>query len=349
MEKIRWNNDYSRGAHAAVLQALAETNEYSYEGYGLDTWCGKAADEIRNCLDCGREEADIHFLPGGTQTNYTVIAAALRSYQGVISADTAHIHTHETGAVEHAGRKILTLPGKNGKLTAENIAAEAEKYRTSGIQEHITQPKMVFLSFPSEYGTLYSRRELKAIREVCSEYGMYLYIDGARMSYGLASPRCDLTAADLAWLADAFYIGGTKCGALFGEAAVLLNDDLKDHFRSCMKQNGAMLAKSWLMGLQFHALFKDGLYFEIARRADQAAMRLKDAFAAAGIPFYLESFTNQQFVIVTGAQMELLGRRHIFEYDHRAADGRHCIRFCTSWSTRDEDLESLISDIATLK
>ncbi len=343
---IRWNNDYNRGAHPAILQAMAETNGNSYPGYGLDEWCERASAEIKKYLN--NDHAEIHFMLSGTQVNYTVIAAALRPYQGVISASTGHINVHETGAVENTGHRIHAVPGKDGKLTAEKIAAEAEKYRSSDIQEHITQPKMVFLSFPSEYGTIYSRQELQDIRNVCDTYGLYLYIDGARMGYGLGSDTCDVTLADIAGFADAFYIGGTKCGALFGEAVVLLHEDLKDHFRSYIKQNGAMLAKGWLLGLQFHTLFKDGLYFEITRHASQAAMKIRAAFEARQIPFYFESSTNQQFVILTDSQMEQIGKNHIFEYEQKLDSGQHVVRFCTSWSTRDEDVDVLVSDIQGL-
>lgn len=340
---IRWNNDYNHGAHPSVLDALVKTNTQNYGGYGLDEWCEKAAGLIKAAS--GAMDADIHFLTGGTQVNYTVIAAALRPYQGVISADSGHIQTHETGAVENTGHKIHVIPGVNGKLTAAGIAAEAANYRTSGVKEHITQPKMVYLSFPSEYGTIYSGEELRAIRAVCDKYGLYLFIDGARLGYGLGSCKCDVTLADLAKTADVFYIGGTKCGALFGEAVVILHRDLKENFRSYMKQNGGMLAKGWLLGLQFYTLFKDGLYFEITRTADEAAMRIRSAFEARNIPLFVDSFTNQQFVILTKAQMEQLGKRHVYEYQAKLDDDRHCVRFCTSWSTTPEDLEILLKDI----
>lgn len=344
---IRWNNDYNRGAHPSVLKALEETNQQSYGGYGLDEWCKKASDEIKTYL--GNVHADIHFMNGGTQVNFTVIAAALRPYQSVISADNGHINAHETGAVENTGHKILALPGINGKLTADEIAVEAENYRTSGTKEHITQPKMVFLSFPSEYGTIYSRQELQDIRMVCDKYEMYLFIDGARLGYGLGSCQCDVTLSDLAAVADVFYIGGTKCGAIFGEAVVIIHGDLKDNFRSYIKQNGGMLAKGWILGLQFYTLFKDKLYFEITKQADEDAMQIKSAFEAKHIPFYMESFTNQQFVLLTETQMEQLGKKHIFEYQMKLENGLHCVRFCTSWSTTQEDLAVLVNDIASLK
>lgn len=344
---IRWNNDYTHGAHPAILNALMETNISSYCGYGLDEWCEKAAAELKAHI--GNTEADIHFLVGGTQVNYTVIDAALRPFQSVISADTGHIHAHETGAVEHTGHKIQAIHGKNGKLTASGIAAEANAYRISGTKEHITQPKMVFLSFPSEYGTIYSRQELQEIRNVCNEYDLYLFIDGARMGYGLGSTQCDVTLADLAALADVFYIGGTKCGALFGEALVILHNDLKIDFRSCIKQNGGMLAKGWILGLQFYTLFHDDLYFRITKQADMLAMQIKDAFAEKKIPFYIESFTNQQFVILTDEQLKKINENHISEYQFSLSDGRHCVRFCTSWSTSPADVDKLCADIRSLE
>ncbi len=343
---IRWNNDYNQGAHEKVLAALAENNGNSYAGYGLDECCERAKAAILPYLK--NDKADIHFLLGGTQVNYTVIAAALRPYEGVLCAANGHIHTHETGAVENTGHKILALEACEGKLTAESVRAAAEEYAESGVQEHVVQPKLVFISNPSEFGTVYSKKELQALRIVCDEYGLYLYMDGARLGYGLGSPSCDYSLADIAGLTDAFYIGGTKCGALFGEALVILNDALKPHFRSFMKQNGALLAKGFLLGLQFEALFSDGLYFDITRKAAEQAMRIKAAFAERGIPFYMENETNQQFVILNAQQAEQIGARHIFEDEGKTADGLQIARFCTSWSTKDEDVEELIRDIATL-
>lgn len=343
---IRFNNDYNHGAHPAVLEALAATNGESYGGYGLDEWCEKAESEIKKYLDC--PQAKVHFLLGGTQANYTVIASALRPYQSVICADCGHIHVHETGAVKNTGHKIQALPSKDGKITAAQIEAEAELYRTSTVQEHITQPAMVYLSFPTEFGTVYSLDELKAIRDVCLRYGLYLFIDGARMGYGLAAETCDVSLKDIAALSDAFYCGGTKCGALFGEAVVLTNPALMTGFRSYMKQNGAMLAKGWLLGLQFYTLFKDGLYFEITRQAVSFAMQLKEAFAKKGIPFYIDSPTNQQFVILENEVMERLSEKYTFEYEMKIDDSHSCVRFCTSWSTTQDEIDALVSDIAAL-
>lgn len=341
---IRFNNDYNRGAHPAILEALAATNNQAYGGYGLDQWCQKGAQAIQQHLD--HPGAQVHFLVGGTQVNFTVIDAALRSFQSVICADTGHIHVHETGAVEHTGHKIQALPHKDGKITAAQIRAEAELYRQSGIQEHITQPKMVYLSYPTELGTLYSRRELEEIRAICREYGMYLFVDGARMGYGLAAG--ELTLADFARLCDAFYIGGTKCGALFGEALVLTHPALQENFRSCIKQNGGMLAKGWLLGLQFYTLFKDGLYFEITRRAVDYAQLLKAAFVAKGIPIYMDSPTNQQFVILTKEQQARLAEAFTFEFQEALADGRDVVRFCTAWSTDGQEIRQLMSAIEEL-
>ena len=343
---LRWNNDYNHGAHPAILKAFEETNDESYPGYGLDSECERAAAAIQKYLKTDR--ADIHFMLGGTQANYTVIAHALRPWQGVIGAESAHINVHETGAVEHIGHKIHALHGENGKLSAETIRAEAENYRISTIPEHVTQPKMVYLSQPTEYGTLYSLQELRDVRRVCDEYGLYLYVDGARLGYALGSDENDVTLADLAALTDAFYIGGTKCGCMFGEAVVVLNDELKDHFRNSLKQNGGMLAKGWTLGVQFAALFENGLYFDITRQATQAAMRIRDAFRQKGIPFYYESPTNQQFVVVDHATESKLAENHIFEFEARLDEAHDVIRFCTSWSTKSEDVDTLVADILAL-
>ncbi len=343
---IRFNNDYNRGAHPKILEALARYNGESYEGYGLDPWCKKAEESIKNLIGC--PNAAVHFLIGGTQTNFTAISAMLRPYQSVISADSGHINQHETGAIENTGHKVEALPAKNGKLTAKQIAARAELFRASDIKEHITQPKMVYLSFPTEVGSLYTKDELIAIRRVCDEYGFYLFIDGARMGYGFGSPACDITPAELAALCDAFYFGGTKCGALFGEALVLNNAALQQDFRSYIKMNGAMLAKGWLLGLQFQTLFENGLYFDITKRAIDQAMALRTVFERKGFYLYSDSPTNQQFIVVNTAQMQALAEKFIFEYQEKLDDDRHAIRFCTSWSTTDEDVQALIEAIERL-
>ncbi|MGN0412472.1 MAG: threonine aldolase family protein [Lachnospiraceae bacterium] len=343
---IRFNNDYNHGAHPEILRALADTNHNSYGGYGKDEWCEKAVKEIQKYL--GDADTDIHFLVGGTQTNFIVIASALRPYQSVISADSGHINVHETGAVENCGHKVQTLPGKDGKISAKQIRQLAKEYQESGVQEHITCPGMVYLSFPTEYGTIYSKKELEEISAVCKEYEMYLFVDGARMGYGLAAPDNDVSLKDLAKLADVFYLGGTKCGAMFGEALVISNPLLKKDFRSYMKQNGAMLAKGWLLGVQFYTLFRDGLYFEITKKAVDFAMQIKKAFAEKGIPFFVESSTNQQFVVLTASQMKALEKDFIFEFEEKIGEDHFCVRFCTSWSTEQEEVDILIRKIAII-
>lgn len=343
---IRFNNDYNHGAHPAILEALEKYNEESYGGYGLDFWCEKAEMEIKKYLDA--PQAAIHFLVGGTQTNFVVIASALRPFQAVVCAESGHIHVHETGAVEHTGHKILALPQKEGKITAEQIAQTAQDFCASGVKEHIVQPKMVYLSFSTEYGTIYSRKELEEIHAVCRNYGLYLFIDGARLGYGLGAAEADVTMKDLARLCDVFSIGGTKCGALFGEAVVICNPALQMDFRSYMKQSGAMLAKGWLLGLQFYTLFQDGLYFEITRQADRCAMQIKEAFSRKGIPFYIESPTNQQFVVLEDSMAEKLAEKYIFEEEGRIDATHSCIRFCTSWSTTKEEVDALTADILAL-
>ena len=343
---IRFNNDYNQGAHPAVLAALQQTNEISYAGYGEDEWCAKAREEIRKYL--GESDNAIYFMIGGTQVNYTVMTAALRPYQSVISADCGHINNHEAGSIEHTGHKVLLVPAENGKLTAKSIEQEAAKYYDHGEAEYLTQPKIVFLSSPSECGTTYSKKERIEICEVCRRYGMYLYLDGARLGYWLSSEECDVTLEDLTQLTDLFYIGGTKCGALLGEALVIINPELRDHFKTYMKQSGGVLAKGWLLGLQFYELFKDGLYFDITKKANELAMQMKAAFEEAEIPFYSESDTNQQFVILTKEQAEKLAEKFVFEFTSEVDEEHVCVRFCTSWSTTEADVRTLSDAIRAL-
>lgn len=343
---IRFNNDYNHGAHPEILEALGAINENSYGGYGEDEWCEKAAELIREKIRCA--DAAVHFFPGATQANFIVTAAALSPVQSVIAADTGHINCHEAASIENTGHKILELPNTDGKISAEQIAACAAAYYEGGEPEYLTEPKMVYLSFPTEQGTLYSLQELTKIHEVCRKYDMYLFVDGARLGYGLGSEKNDVSLEDLAALTDVFYFGGTKCGALFGEAVVLTADSLKKQFKAYMKQNGAVLAKGWLLGLQFHCLLGHDLYFTATRRADELAMKLRKAFAAQGIPFWVESFTNQQFVILTDAQKETLEKRYIFEPMGKSADGGNIARFCTSWATTEEEVQTLIDDLKAL-
>ena len=344
---IRLNNDYNHGACEEILQALQQTNACHYGGYGYDEWCEKGAAAIKEHL--GMSDVDIHFMIGGTQTNYTVIDAALRPYQSVICADTGHINCHEAGSIERTGHKILVAPAQDGKITAAAIRQLAKKYRSSGEAEYLTQPKLVFLSSPSEYGTIYNKAELREIKDVCCEYGLYLYVDGARLAYWLTAEGCDVTMRDLGELTDAFYIGGTKCGALLGEALVVINRELRPHFRTLMKQTGGILAKGWLLGLQFYTLLENDLYFSLARHANEQALRLRSAFIKAGIKPFMESCTNQQFVVLTPKQAEALSKVCIYELDHELPNGQLCVRFCTSWSTTDEEIAEMERYVLALR
>ncbi len=342
---IRFNNDYNHGAFESVLKELAVTNGTSYAGYGEDEWCAKAESIIKKLVS--NEDALIKFVPGATQANLVVISAALSPVQSVIAADTGHINCHEAASIENTGHKILELPNTDGKIDARQIAACAAAYYDGGMPEYLTEPKMVYLSFPTEKGTLYSKRELREISEVCKRYGMYLFADGARMGYGLGSERNDLTLRDFAELCDVFYIGGTKCGALFGEALVITEQSLKYRFKAYMKQNGAVLAKGWLMGLQFAVMLQSGEYFERTRRADELAMQIKTAFERKGIPFWVDSFTNQQFVILSDSQKEALAKSYYFEEESAVPQGT-VVRFCTSWATTQAEVDALAADIAKL-
>lgn len=342
---IRFNNDYNHGAFGSVLKELAATNGTSYAGYGEDEWCAKAESVIKKLVS--NEDALIKFVPGATQANLVVISAALSPVQSVIAADTGHINCHEAASIENTGHKILELPNTDGKIDARQIAACAAAYYDGGTPEYLTEPKMVYLSFPTEKGTLYSKRELREISEVCKRYGMYLFVDGARMGYGLGSERNDLTLRDFAELCDVFYIGGTKCGALFGEALVITEASLKYRFKAHMKQNGAVLAKGWLMGLQFAVMLQNGEYFERTKRADELAMQIKTAFERKGVPFWVDSFTNQQFVILSDSQKEALAKGYYFEEEGTVPQGT-VVRFCTSWATTQAEVDALIADIAKL-
>ena len=342
---IRFNNDYNRGALESILDGLTEINAASYAGYGEDQWCGRAEAVIKKLI--AREDAMIKFVPGATQANIVAIAAALSPVQSVIAADTGHINCHEAASIESTGHKILGLPNTNGKLTSRQIAACAAEYYEGGAPEYLTEPKLVYISFPTEQGTLYSKRELRAISEVCKKYGMYLFVDGARMGYGLGAADNDLTLKDFAELTDVFYIGGTKCGALFGEALVITEPRLQYRFKAYMKQHGAVLAKGWLMGLQFVTMLESGEYFEKTKRADALAMQIREAFAAKDIPFWVESPTNQQFVILSRRQKEALAQGYYFEEEGAAEQGT-VVRFCTSWATTQAEVDALVADIAKL-
>ena len=338
--------DYEEGCHPKLLEALTRTNYEQTAGYGTDAYCASAREKIRRA--CEREDADVHFLVGGTQANTVVISAALSPWQGVLAAQTGHVAVHETGAIEATGHKVITLPGNDGKISAAQVEAAVRGHYEDESHEHIVQPGMVYISYPTESGTLYGRKELGDLYEVCRKYDIPLFIDGARLAYGLASEASQLTLPEIARLCDVFYIGGTKCGALFGEAVVILREDLKKDFRYMIKQKGGMLAKGRLLGIQFDALFTDGLYEELGRGAVEKAMRIRKAFADRGIRMFGTSMTNQQFPILTKAQMEYLGRDFAFEIWEKREDGTAVVRFCTSWATTGEQLNALIEAIGRM-
>ncbi|MGN0392189.1 MAG: threonine aldolase family protein [Bariatricus sp.] len=340
---ILFNSDYTEGAHPRILERLMETNLEQTTGYGEDDYCEAARKAIRKV--CDAPEADVHFLVGGTQANFTVISSALKPYQGVLCADTGHINVHETGAVEACGHKVLALPGKDGKITAEQIRNAHDLHWSDESHEHIAQPKMVYISHPTELGTLYTKGELEEIGRVCRECGLYLFLDGARLGYGLMAPGTDVTIADIAKICDVFYIGGTKVGALFGEAVVIMNPQLKPDFRYCIKQKGGMLAKGRLLGIQFLELFRDGLYFEIAKHAIDMAMILKEGLKEKGYSFFMDSVTNQQFIMIEDEKLEKIREKYGVTYQQRYDETHSVIRLCTSWATTEENVRSLLADL----
>lgn len=333
--------DYNEGAHPRIMERLLETNFEQTVGYGEDHYCEAARAAVRKAV--GREDVDVHFLVGGTQANATVISSILRPYQGVLCATTGHINVHETGAIEHGGHKVLALEAADGLLSAALIREAVEAHYAEDGPEHTVQPGMVYISFSSEVGTVYSLSQLREISAVCREYGLPLFIDGARMGYGLASEGCDVSLSDIAALADVFYLGGTKQGALFGEAVVIVNDALKKDFRYCIKQNGGMLAKGRLLGIQFLTLFEDGLYFQLSEHAVSQAMRIRDAFKSKGFGFLVQSPSNQQFPILDNATMERLSSDFFFSFWQKVDDTHTAVRFCTSWATRPEAVDALIA------
>ncbi len=344
---IRFESDYTEGAHERILQKLVATNMEQTSGYGMDEYCERVRQHIRNA--CGNEQADVHFLVGGTQTNTTVISAILRPHQGVIAAVTGHIAVHETGAIESTGHKVLTLPSDDGKITAAQVQQVYDQHWNDVTHEHITQPAMVYISQPTENGTIYSRAELEALYTVCRKHDLPLYMDGARLGYALASPESDLTLEGIAQLCDVFYIGATKVGALMGEAVVIVNDALKKDFRYLMKQRGGMLAKGRILGIQFETLFEDGLYMEVAHHAVKQALRIRDAFATQGFLFRYDSSTNQQFPIVSNKVLETLQAKYSFSLWERMDEQYSVVRFCTSWATKPELVDELVNDIAKLQ
>lgn len=335
--------DYNEGAHPRIMEKLLKTNLEQTVGYGEDHYCAEAREAI--CKAIGRPDADVHFLVGGTQANATVISSILRPYQGVLCASTGHINVHETGAIEHGGHKVLAMEAENGLLAAEQIRTAMQLHLAEDGPEHTVQPGMVYISFSSELGTVYSLRQLREISAACREYGLPLFIDGARMGYGLASEGCDVTLQDIAELADVFYLGGTKQGALFGEAVVILNETLKKDFRYYIKQNGGMLAKGRLLGIQFLTLFEDGLYFEVSQHAVSQALRIRDAFKAKGFEMLVQSPSNQQFPILDNETLGRLSEKFLFSVWQKVDEDHTAVRFCTSWATRPEAVDALLAEL----
>ena len=336
---VSFESDYIAGAHPEILRRLTETNLESLSGYGTDPYCKSAKEKILKA--CGLEHGDVEFLTGGTQANAVVISTMLADYEGVVAAATGHVSSHEAGAIEYTGHEVLELPQENGKIRPETLRRFLADFFSDGNHEHMTFPGMVYLSFPTEYGTLYTREELEAISGICREYGIPLFIDGARLGYGLMSRSADLTLPDIAKLCDVFYIGGTKVGALCGEAVVFTKGSRPKHFLTSVKRRGALLAKGRLLGVQFDTLFTDDLYFRISRHAIDMAERMKTIFLSHGLRLYLDSPTNQQFVILDNRRMEALREQVVFSFWEKYDETHTVVRFATSWSTTEDDLAAL--------
>ena len=342
---ISFESDYNNGAHPKVLQHIIDTNNTNSKSYGYDDWSENAKKKIKQACNC--PEADIYFLPGGTQTNATVIDAILASYEGVIAAETAHINVHESGAIEAYGHKILTLPSHDGKILAEELESFLKVFHADPTCEHMVYPGMVYITFPSELGTLYTKKEIGDIYTICQNYNIPLYIDGARLGYGLMANGCDITLEWLCKHCDVFYIGGTKVGALCGEAVVFTHKNTPRHFFTIIKRHGALLAKSRLAGVQFEALFTDNLYLNISKHAIEMAMLLRDIFINAGF-IVSDSPTNQQFVVLKNTQVEKLQVLIAFETGEKIDQENTLCRFVTSWATTHEDLHALSNAINTI-
>lgn len=348
MNKIKFETDYQEGASPEILERLISTNLEQTSGYGEDSHCQNAKDLIRR--EIGKPDSAVYFMAGGTQTNTTVIKHLLRPCEGVIAVSSGHINVHESGAIEATGHKVLTLEGHNGLLDAEDLRRYIEALNADPTNEHMVQPAMVYISYSSELGTLYTKSMLSEIKKVCENFGLKLFIDGARLGTGLTSSASDMTMRDIAELCDAFYIGGTKNGALLGEAVVFPRPETLNlkHFTTLIKQQGGLLAKGRLLGIQFEALFEDGLFYRNAEHANAQAMKIKRAFTEKGIPFLIDSPTNQQFPILTRQQNETLSEKFSYELWQPLDDGKSAVRFCTSWATTDSNIDELIQAIHQL-
>ena len=336
---VSFECDYIAGAHPEILKRLTETNMESLPGYGMDHYTESAKEKIKAA--CGMPDAQVEFLVGGTQTNAVVISTMLRDWEGVIAADSGHVSVHESGAIEFTGHKVIELPSVDGKLEADTVRAYLEKFYSDMTHDHMVFPGMVYISFPTEPGTLYSKAELEALSGLCREYKMPLYLDGARLGYGLMSDACDLTLQDIARLTDVFYIGGTKVGALCGEAVVFTKNNRPEHFMTSVKKRGALLAKGRLLGIQFDTLFTDDLYFKISRHAIEMALKIKEIIKEKGWQVYMDSPTNQQLILMTKAEMEELGKTVVFDRWGIYDDTHTIVRLASSWSTSEEDIKAL--------
>ena len=345
---IKFETDYQEGCHPRILERLSQTNFEQTSGYGVDVHTERAKELIRNII--GKPDAKVYFLVGGTQTNTTVIKHFLTPCEGVISVSTGHINVHESGAIESTGHKVITLPGHDGLLYAEDLRRYMEAFRADPTNEHMVQPGLVYISYSSELGTVYNKSPLAEIRRVCDDYGLKLFADGARLGAGLVSSASDMAMNDIAELCDVFYIGGTKNGALFGEAVVFPNPEKVNlrQFTTIIKQQGGLLAKGRLLGIQFEVLFEDGLFYRNAEHANIQAMKIKRAFTERNIPFLIDSPTNQQFPILTRKQHESLSQKFSYESWQPLEDGRLAVRFCTSWATTDDNISELIQAINQL-
>ncbi len=343
---LLFHNDYNAMCHPAVMEHMRKYQAMHFDGYGMDECCSRAADKIRAL--CNNPDLAVHFLVGGTQTNLTVIDAALRPHQAAVGAWSAHINVHETGAVEATGHKVIGLHSEDGKITAKQVEELVLNHRQDASFEHIAQPKLVYISNSTELGTIYSLEELEAISAVCRKYGLLLFVDGARLGYALAAQDNDVTLADLARLCDVFYIGGTKVGAMFGEAVVISNPSVAEDFRYLIKQHGAMLAKGWLLGLQFDALMTEDLYFTISRHADAMADRIRATLAQLGYRLYVEGTTNQIFAVLPDNLLEKLSEDFTFSEQARVDADHRAVRFCTSWATNEADVNALCEALVAL-
>lgn len=346
MSLLPFQSDYMEGAHPSIIKKLSETNLFHTVGYGSDEFSEEARALIRKA--CNAPDAEVQFLVGGTQTNAVVIDCVLKKWQGVIAADSGHVAVHEAGAIEFTGHKVLPIKGEDGKLTAAAVDSYISDFYKDANWTHMVEPGMVYISQPTELGTMYSKRELSELSEVCRRRNVPLFVDGARLAYALGSTENDISLEDLARLADVFYIGGTKCGALFGEAVVLPNPELIPHFITQIKQHGALLAKGRISGIQFGELFKDSLYLELGKTADAFAQKIQDALVRAGYQLYFKSPTNQVFFIIGNEKLKSLGEKVLYGFLEKYDENRTVIRFCTSWATTQSDVDSLLEVIKSM-